>query len=148
MLIPYPFAFLTGAAAFDVLAVSRRDRGLATTARHLGAAGLATAVVAAVPGLVDYLTAVPDGAPKETATKHLLSNVTALACFAAAAAGRREDALPTKNAVLCGLIGTALLGVGGWLGGKLSYHHQIGVHPEERRIEGRQRGLLAHNAVL
>jgi uncharacterized membrane protein len=142
MLIPYPFAFLTGAAAFDALAASRRDRELANTARHLGTAGLAAAVVAAVPGLIDYLTAVPDGKPKNTATKHLLSNVTALACFAAAAAGRRENELPSRNAVLCGVIGSVLLGVGGWLGGTLSYHHQVGVEPEER-LEDREQRLLA-----
>ena len=132
MLIPFPFAFLTGAALFDALAASRRDRELATTARHLGKAGLASAAVAAIPGLVDYLTTVPDGAPKETATRHLLSNVTALACFTVAATGRREGQLPTRNALVCGLIGSALLGVGGWLGGKLSYQYQIGVDPEEQ----------------
>lgn len=142
MLIPFPFAFLTGAAAFDALAASRRDRELATTARHLGNAGLLTAVVAAVPGIIDYMTAVPDGAPRETATKHMFSNVTALACFAAAAAGRRENALPSRNTLLCGLVGSALLGVGGWLGGKLSYHHQVGVHPEEQ-LESREPKLLA-----
>jgi uncharacterized membrane protein len=127
MLIPYPFAFLTGAAAFDVLAASRRDRELATTARHLGTAGLISAVVAAIPGVIDYLTAVPEGAPKRTATAHMLSNLSALACFAVAAADRREDALPSRNTVVCGLIGTALLSVGGFLGGHLVYKHEIGV---------------------
>ena len=147
MLIPYPFAFLTGAALFDALAVTRRDPDLATTARHLGNAGLVTALVAAVPGIIDYFTAVPSGEPKATATKHALFNVTALACFAAAAAGRRENALPSRDALLCGVIGSTLLGVGGWLGGKLSYHHQVGVTPEER-LESREPNLLAENPFM
>lgn len=147
MLIPYPFAFLTGAAAFDALAATRRDRDLATTARHLGTAGLLTAVVAAVPGIIDYLTAVPSGRPRETATKHMLSNVTALTCFAAAAAARRENSLPSRDTLVCGLVGSVLLGVGGWLGGKLSYHHQVGVTPEER-LESREPNLLAENPFM
>jgi uncharacterized membrane protein len=147
MLIPYPFAFLTGAAAFDALAASRRDRDLATTARYLGIAGLATAVVAAVPGLIDYLTTVPEGEPKRTATRHMLTNLSALACFGVAAASRRENALPSSNTLLCGLIGTALLGAGGWLGGQLSYHHQIGVDPETQ-LEGRETRLLAENPYV
>jgi uncharacterized membrane protein len=137
MLIPFPFAFLTGATAFDALASIRGDRALASTARHLGIAGLVSAGVAALPGIVDYLLAVPDGAPKQTATRHAVSNVSALACFVAAAQGRRAGSLPSRNALACGLIGSALLAVGGWLGGKLSYHHQIGVVPEERREAAR-----------
>jgi uncharacterized membrane protein len=133
MLIPYPFAFLTGAAAFDWLAASRRDAELGTTARHLGIAGLGTALLAAVPGLIDYLTVVPSGRPRQTATAHLLTNLSALGCFAAAANARRGRALPSQNAIAFGVLGTALLGIGGWLGGSLSYHHQIGVDPEERR---------------
>ena len=147
MLIPFPFAFLTGAAVFDVLAASRRDRELATTARHLGTAGLVTAVVAAVPGIIDYLTAVPSGKPHATATKHMLSNVTALACFAAAAAAREEHSLPSRNALTCGLLGSALLGIGGWLGGELSYRHQVGVTPEAQ-LEDREPRLLAENPFM
>jgi uncharacterized membrane protein len=88
-------------------------------------------VVAAIPGLIDYATTVPAGRPRQTATAHLLSNVSALACFAAAARGRRAGTVPGGGVVALGLLGTALLGIGGWLGGSLSYHHQIGVDPEE-----------------
>lgn len=130
MLIPFPFAFLTGAAFFDVLAATRRETHVATTARHLGTAGLVTAVAAAVPGLVDYATIVPAGAPRRTATAHMISNVSALLCFATAARARRKSALPSRATLTCSLIGTALLLAGGWLGGSLSYRHQVGVHPE------------------
>ena len=147
MLIPFPFAFLTGAAAFDALAASRSDRELATTARHLGIAGLATAVVAALPGIIDYATVVPSGDPRRTATKHMLSNVSALACFAAASQSRLPGALPSRNALAFGLLGTALLSVGGWLGGKLSYHHQIGVDPEEQ-LDSWGGDLLSEHAFI
>ena len=127
MLIPFPFAFLTGAAAFDVLAASRQNEELGTTARHIGMAGLITAGIAAIPGIVDYATTVPAGRPRQTATAHMLSNVSALALFVAAARARTRTALPSRTAIALGLIGTAALAVGGWLGGSLSYHHRIGV---------------------
>jgi uncharacterized membrane protein len=130
MLIPFPFAFLTGAAFFDVLAATRRETHVATTARHLGTAGLVTAMAAAVPGLIDYATVVPAGAPRRTATAHMLTNVSALLCFFTAARARRNRALPSNTTLSCSLIGSALLFAGGWLGGSLSYHHQIGVDPE------------------
>lgn len=130
MLIPYPFAFLSGAFGFRLAARARHSEALAKTADHLRTAGLASAVVAAVPGLIDYLTVVPEGRPRTTATQHLLSNSSALACFAAAAiAGRRQrdnDATLRFESV-----GTALLCLGGYLGGSLSYKHHIGVMEHE-----------------
>jgi uncharacterized membrane protein len=133
MLIPYPFAFLSGATAFDVVAAGRGDGSLASTAGHLRNAGIVAALGAAVPGMIDYLMTVPDGRPKETATKHMLSNVTALGCFALAAwaGSRRDDNAPPGAATLAlEVVGTALLAVGGWLGGTLAYHHMVGVTPE------------------
>jgi uncharacterized membrane protein len=133
MLIPYPFAFLSAAAAFDVASAARGDERLGQTAAHLRMAGTATALAAAVPGLVDYLTAVPDGRPKETATRHMISNVSALACFAAAGWAGNGRRVPTGATIALELVGTTLLSIGGWLGGTLTYHHQVGVDPEEIR---------------
>lgn len=133
MLIPYPFAFLSAAAAFDVAAAARQDQRLSQTAAHLRLTGTASALAAAVPGLIDYLTAVPEGRPKETATRHMLSNVSALACFAVAGWAANGRRVPNAATIALELVGTALLSVGGWLGGSLTYHHQVGVDPEEQR---------------
>lgn len=133
MLIPYPFAFLSGAAAFDVAAAARGDEGLGRTASHLRNTGIACALAAAVPGLVDYVTTVPAGRPRNTATKHMLSNLSALGCFAGAALASRERGRPTAASLALQIAGAVLLSVGGWLGGSLSYHHQIGVDAEDER---------------
>ena len=129
MLIPFPFAFLSGAAAFDLAALTRGSHTLGQTAAHLRAAGLVSALMAAVPGLIDYLTTVPEGRPRDTATKHLLSNLSALACFTAATLSHQGR--PNTGTIALEVVGTVLLSIGGWLGGSLSYHHQIGVDPEE-----------------
>lgn len=127
MLIPFPFAFLTGGWGFGVAAaLSGRDE-LRTVARHLVPAGVVAGLVAAVPGLVDYLASVPpESSGKKRATQHALLNVTALALYTAGWwLGRRSQrrALPLALQTL----GTAVVSVGGWLGGTLAYRNQIGV---------------------
>ncbi len=131
MLIPYPFALLSGAAAFDLAASVTADRAWSRTARHMTAAGLGTALVAAVPGIIDYFGTVPPrSSARRTATRHALSNVSALACFALAQSQRRPNGrLPSSGLALVAL-GTGLLALAGWLGGELVYHAQIGVDDE------------------
>ncbi len=129
MLIPFPFAFLCGSAIVDIWARASGRTRWHQTARDMTTLGLGSAVIAAAPGLVDYLFAVP---PKrsahERATRHLLANVSALAFFAAARLGRRDgNVRPASWRLGSGLAGASLLGVGGWLGGTLVYRNQIGV---------------------
>jgi uncharacterized membrane protein len=128
MLIPYPFALLTSAVAFDVAARASGRQSWAQTARHLTSVGLGSALVAAVPGIIDYFGTVPrHTTAKRSATQHALCNVAALVCFAAARNMRRDDEhLPAAGLSLA-LAGTGLLSIGGWLGGELIYHEHIGV---------------------
>ncbi|MFN2624363.1 MAG: DUF2231 domain-containing protein, partial [Chthoniobacterales bacterium] len=52
------------------------------TARHMNALGIGSALVAAVPGLVDYLFSVPPRSSARTrATNHMIANVSALTLF-------------------------------------------------------------------
>jgi uncharacterized membrane protein len=130
MIIPYPFAFLSGAWGFRLAARSRGSEALEQTADHLRTAGLVSAVIAAVPGFIDYFGTVPPGPAKRTATVHAISNSSALVCFMAAAlAARRGE--ETRDVVRrFESVGTALLCLGGWLGGQLAYRYQVGVVDE------------------
>src|ERR1043165_3964427 len=126
MLIPFPFAFLSGAWGFRVAAAITGNDDLKTVARYLAPAGLVAGLVAAVPGLVDYLGSVPpQSSAKERATKHALFNVGSLALFTLSwlAARKRRRALPLALETA----GTATLCVAGWMGGTLAYRNQIGV---------------------
>lgn len=128
MLIPYPFALLSSSVAFDVGARVTQRASWSQTGRHLALAGLGSAVVAAVPGIVDYFGAVPARTrARRAATYHALCNVSALACFALANARRQDDGRLPRGGVALGLIGTGLLSVAGWLGGELVYQEHIGV---------------------
>ena len=81
MLVPYPFAFLSSAIAFDLAGLAKGDERLGHTANVLTKAGIVSALAAAVPGLIDYVQRVPAGEPRKTATLHMVSNLSALACF-------------------------------------------------------------------
>ena len=135
MLIPYPFALLSSAVAFDIGARITSRAGLSATAQHLTAAGLGTAVLAAVPGLIDYFGTVPPRTQaRRDATTHALLNVSALACFALAQARRaREGRLPA-NGLALGIVATGLLSWAGWLGGELVYHHHVAVADEPQPL--------------
>ena len=134
MLIPYPFALLTSAVVFDVGARMKRADGKASwsqTASHLTAAGLGSALVAAVPGIVDYFGSVPRRSKAHrTATQHAIANVSALLCFAGAASTRRAGRELPNSGLALALLGTGLLSLGGWLGGELVYHEHVAVVDE------------------
>ena len=129
MLIPFPFAFLTGGAAFDVVGWLVDAPSLSTTGGHLAAVGIAAGVLAAIPGLIDYLyTVPPDSSGKSRATKHMLANLSAVALFAVAW-WIRGGAAMRPGVVVLGLevIALALLGAGGYMGGTLVTRNLIGV---------------------
>jgi uncharacterized membrane protein/nitrite reductase/ring-hydroxylating ferredoxin subunit len=128
-LIPFPFAFLTGGFAFDLAGQIAGRPAWWTTGAYLVAAGIALALVAAIPGLVDYfLTVPPRSSGKRRATLHMLANLSAVALFAVAWWLRAEpSAEPGAATLLVEAAGAILLGVGGWMGGVLVSRNQIGV---------------------
>jgi uncharacterized membrane protein/nitrite reductase/ring-hydroxylating ferredoxin subunit len=128
-LIPFPFAFLTGALGFDVAAKVADHPGWAATASHLLGAGVLFALLAAVPGFLDWLRTVPPASSgRRRATQHALLNLSAVALAALAWWLRRPDPVAAGPAVLgLELVAAALLTVGGWMGGTLVNRNQIGV---------------------
>src|SRR5687768_16089699 len=128
-LIPFPFAFLTGAFLFDAAGRLADRPSWWTTGSHLAAAGIATALVAAVPGFIDYLYTVPPRSTgKRRATRHLIVNLLAVALVAAAWIMRRGMPEGPNGWVLTlELAALGLLTAGGWMGGVLVNRNQIGV---------------------
>jgi nitrite reductase/ring-hydroxylating ferredoxin subunit/uncharacterized membrane protein len=129
MLIPFPFAFLTGAVIFHALGWMLPDETFWTTGHYLIPAGIAAGLLAAVPGIVDYAAVVPPrSSGKRRAGLHALSNVGALLLFGLAwwfrAPAPVDASLPVFATELAAL---TLLSAGGWMGGTLVYRNQIAV---------------------
>jgi nitrite reductase/ring-hydroxylating ferredoxin subunit/uncharacterized membrane protein len=129
MLVAFPIAFLYGALGFDAAGRLASWPGGWTTGAYLSVAALASGLVAAVPGLLDYLYAIPpNSSARARATQHLLVNVSALAAFALGWAFRdRATLVPGAGTLLLEAAGVGLVTWGGWLGGTLVYRNQIGV---------------------
>ena len=128
-LVHYPWAFLTGAFVFDVAGALTNSPAAWTSGAFLAAAGIACALVAAVPGFIDYVyTVPPDSSGKRRATRHLTVNLSAVALFTVGWMLRRHaSAEPGQVVLVVEGVGTALLAVGGYMGGVLVNRNQVGV---------------------
>jgi nitrite reductase/ring-hydroxylating ferredoxin subunit/uncharacterized membrane protein len=128
-LIPFPFAFLTGALLFDAAAMLAERPSWWTTGGHLAGAGIITALIAGIPGVVDYLyTVPPNSTGKQRATRHMIVNLSAVALFAGAWLLRHDAGTRSEATVIAiEVVAVALLSAGGWMGGTLVNRNQIGV---------------------
>jgi len=103
---------------------------LQTTGYYCVIAGIIGAVMAAVPGLIDYLTTVPpDSSAKQRAAKHGLLNTTNLVLFIVVFFLKKNGSTSYGIIVVLEAVGVIILSTAGWLGGTLVYRNQIGVDP-------------------
>jgi uncharacterized membrane protein len=102
-------------------------------------AGVIAAGLAAVAGLLDYL-GLPESKPEAmpTATVHLLVMGTVI-LLAAVALLFRAPRAPSGGAAFAFHLGVLVLvatglGVGGWFGGHLVFHHGVGVEEQGAEV--------------
>lgn len=105
----------------SVLDAGKADPG---TARKLVGIGLVTAPPTILLGLADYSGL--EGRQRRVGLVHAVVNIVAVTCFAVSYRLRRRDAHLAGR--LVGLLGLAVLGTGGALGGHLSYAQGGGVY--------------------
>lgn len=127
-LIPFPFAFLTGSAVFDVIGAILERPALWSTGEHLQLAGIGAGLIAAIPGAIDYIyTVPPNSSGKRRATRHAAGNAAALVLFALAWFARSADGAPTALSLTGAIAGTLVLAYSGYLGGTLVTRNLISV---------------------
>lgn len=136
MLVGVPIGLLVGTLIFDILYLADgRDQLWYDIAFWTATLGVVSALVAALPGFVDYAFVAVRSDAAGVATAHMAANLLMVALFAVSVILRLEDGATdgSRLAAAVGLsaAGVALLGVSGWLGGELAYRHRIGVEPEE-----------------
>ena len=145
-LVPIAIGAWVSAVAFDLASKFIEGRAYGRPAQWLVLIGIVVAVVAAVPGFLDYRRLTKGSKARKVATTHLIVMDVVLLCFIASFVIRRADedrfldGTPVPALVLS-LIGLVGLGVGGWLGGELAYRYGVRVADEEDQIDGhRPRG--------
>ena len=128
ILIPFPIAFFTGTVICHFIAWLFNKDALLVTAYYLNIGGIGFALLAAVPGFIDFLyTVPPKSSAKKRAAKHGIINVVMLVCFITAFLVRRDENANDLVVALLEMIGVSLMVIAGWLGGTLVYRNQIGV---------------------
>jgi uncharacterized membrane protein len=130
ILIPFPIAFFSGSLVFDILGLTH-DEKFHATAGYLLIGGIGMSVLAAVPGLIDFIyTVPPKSSAKKRASKHAIMNVCMLALFCVSLMYRLNTDDPSPATIL-GLesVGVLLMMYAGWLGGTLVHRNQIGIDP-------------------
>lgn len=128
ILVAFPIAFFIGTLLADILGQVLTEQSLWQTGTYLEMAGIAFALLAAVPGIIDYIYAVPpDSSAKKRAGTHGLINTTVVLIFAGTLI-YRASSMPHPYIVIgMEAIGVLLMSIAGWMGGTLVYRNQIGV---------------------
>jgi uncharacterized membrane protein len=140
MLVAFPIGLFVVAFLCDIGLLVTHDPTYGTVAFYTIAAGVVGALLAALPGFIDYLS-LKDRKVKELGTWHMLINLSVVALFAInwylrTKAGLALTGGSTMIPFALSLLGTVMLGVSGWLGGEMVYVHGVAVEPQrDTRIE-------------
>jgi uncharacterized membrane protein/nitrite reductase/ring-hydroxylating ferredoxin subunit len=136
MLVHFPIGFLVLSFLLDLVSLVFPDvPDLMRGSFYVMLLGVITALLAAVPGFVDYSDIRRDHPGRTTATRHMTLNLMVVAIYgvnlwirSSALADPKIRLLP----LLLSVIGIGLLSVSGYLGGRLVYDEGIAVGRHKR----------------
>ena len=104
--------------------------------------GIVGAILAAVPGFIDFLT-ITDARAKQAGIFHLVANLIALVIFGVSF-WLRWIAMIGVVPVALSIVALVALAVAGWFGGELVFVHNMGVNPPK---ETRAKTSTSHRRI-
>jgi len=131
MLVGFPIGLWVFALVCDVVHAESGSAIWQTVATFCVAGGIVGALLAAVPGLIDYFS-IDEAEMRRIANLHLAVNLGAVVIFAINFWLRLR--LPAESNVPLGLsvVGVLAIGFGGWLGGEMVYVKGMAVEAVEK----------------
>jgi len=120
MLVALPIGLWIFALVCDGVFVAGGGEPWNTVALYCVAGGIAGALLAAVPGFIDYLS-IGEAEMKRIGTYHLLLNLGAVVLFAINLWSRFRLPETSRIPLLLSILGVVGLGISGWLGGEMVY---------------------------
>jgi uncharacterized membrane protein len=134
MLVTVPIGLWVFALVCDIVAISGGKGPWSSVALYSVAGGIVGAILAAVPGLMDYFS-IDEAEMRRIATFHLIVNLAAVVVFAVNLWCR--FILPTTSVVplILSIVGVVGIGIGGWLGGEMVYVKGMAVVAVDKRAK-------------
>jgi uncharacterized membrane protein len=135
MLIPLPIGLWIFSLVSDIIYFAGGGQAWAIASWYTMAGGIIGAIVAAVPGFLDYL-AIERPEIKKMALQHMVLNVTALVLFIINFFVRGGTV--GGGTFILSIIGVLGIILSGWLGGHMVYVHGMAVDESEVCAPGHQ----------
>ena len=132
MLITLPIGMWIFSLVCDVAALATGDMFWSGMAYYAMAGGVISALLAALPGLVDLFTMNPSFV-RRLGIWHMGINLLVVALYVVNLLWRRGGDPEAVGPFVLSLAAVLLLGVSGWLGGELIYVHGVAVEPVGRQ---------------
>jgi uncharacterized membrane protein len=129
MLIPFPIGLWVFSLVADIVYRVNGDPLWLGIAYWTMVGGTVGGLVAAVPGLIDYLS-LRDRQAIRIATIHMTLNLVIVGLFIANLVLRTRGYPPTALPLVLSVIAVALLLVSGWFGWELIYRQGVALSPE------------------
>jgi uncharacterized membrane protein len=144
ILVAFPVALWTFSLVCDLVYRFGGGQGIWNEmAWYTMVAGTVCAVVAAVPGLIDFFS-ISDPRAGRIGLVHMIINVALVALFAGNAWLRTFTAPGAPLPLALSFVGVAALLVSGWLGGEMVYVHRVGVsETHDAAVSGAKRSKRA-----
>ncbi len=128
MLVVFPLGLWVFSFVCDGLFLWKRAPIWREVAFYDMAGGIAGALLAAVPGLIDLL-AITAPPIRRTALAHMGLNLFLVGLFSVNLWLRARMPAVRRLPVVLSAVGALLLGASGWLGGEMVYVHGVGIAP-------------------
>jgi uncharacterized membrane protein len=119
------------AVIFDILYLATDNPVLSTVSFYMIAAGVVGGLLAAIFGLIDWLSLPNNSRAKAIGLWHGIGNVVIVTLFAVSwlLRGNNANFVPDTLALLLSFAGVAMALVTAWIGGELVYRLGVGVDP-------------------
>ncbi|MGK5081897.1 DUF2231 domain-containing protein [Bdellovibrionota bacterium FG-1] len=147
LMIHLPIGFWLSSLVCDIFFAFDMTGAFAAVSFDFVLAGLVSLLLAVPTGLADYMSIPAGSLPKRVATTHLILNLVVTALYAVnlyaryALNGGMPD-IVTSGQIILSFVSLMILGISGFLGGRLVYQYGIGHRtpaqepstPEIRRV--------------
>jgi uncharacterized membrane protein len=134
-LVAVPVGLIIWAFTSDIIyLVTGKDAVWYSISYYSGIAAVVTALIAALPGFVDFFTLARGTNVESTALVHMGANLATVGLFVIAAILQRDDNAIEGGAlaavVVLHALGVGLTSLAGWLGGEMVFRHHVAIIEE------------------